>query len=465
VDWLLAASIERLHEGFMAGAVTAVQVAEFYRQRISAAKPLNAVRESSSRVMSDAAELDRRIEAGGGLAGPLHGVALLLKDNIETADGMECTAGALAFAGYRPERDAYLVRRLRSAGALILGKTNMTELADYVSDTMPSEFSAVGGIVRHPFGLRFDRGGGSSVGSAAAVAAGLCHAAIGSETQNSILSPAAAVGITGFKPSVGRVSRSGVVPLVASQDTAGVLARTVSDAAAIVSAMEGPDVSDCATLIPRMQKCARQNSRVGLITELWAAHLPLQGAMHVFVRSLATVGLEPVLIDEASSVTAMGSRRSSVFGFEVCAGLDHFLAIRKLPSGVRSLADLVEFNVRSPNAIPYGQSLLEAALGTQGDLSHPTYQADRARDLALSSAIIAMMDDQRLGAMLVPGAAMAKFSGKAGAPALTVPAPFEKRVGAATTLVAPPGCDDNLVQLALKMEQLNTFAWAQQASA
>ncbi len=188
----------------------------------------------------------------------MHGIPVLLKDNILTGDGMPASAGAAALADFVPKHAATLVKRLRQAGAIVLGKTNMTEFADYVSDVMPSGFSGAGGVVRNPHGIEYGRGQGSSVGSAAAVAAGFAPVAIGSETQNSIQTPACYSSVVGFKPGVGAVSRAGVIPLVPSQDSPGPLTRSVADAALVFAALAGADMHDTSTLA--LCGCARRSA-------------------------------------------------------------------------------------------------------------------------------------------------------------------------------------------------------------
>jgi len=219
---LAEGSLEELGALLRGSRISAVKIAEWFLTRIEAencGRFLNAVREVSPLALGHARVAAEELRLGLD-RGPLHGIPVLLKDNI-LVPGMTATAGAKALAGFRPQGEATLAARLRRAGAVILGKTNMTEFADFVSDVMPSEFSGAGGVVRNPHGTAYGRGQGSSVGSAAAVAAGLAPYAIGSETQNSIQSPACHSSVVGLKPSVGRVSRAGMVPLVPSQDSPG----------------------------------------------------------------------------------------------------------------------------------------------------------------------------------------------------------------------------------------------------
>ena len=217
-------------------------------ERLGSAKGLNAVRVVADDARDVARQRDDEL-AGGKTRGSLHGIPVLIKDNVMAGRGMATTAGARALAGFHSAREATLVRRLRAAGAIILGKTNMTEFADYVSEVMPSGFSGVGGMVVNPFSMEgYGRGLGSSVGSAAAIAASLAPIAIGSETQNSIQTPSSVTSVAGFKPSVGMVSRSGVIPLVPSQDSPGPLARSVADLHEVFAAIAGPDPRDAATM-------------------------------------------------------------------------------------------------------------------------------------------------------------------------------------------------------------------------
>ena len=227
------------------------EAVDWYLKRIEAlnhAGPcLNAVREIAPDALDAARRADDELAAGR-RRGLLHGIPVLVKDNILVA-GMSATAGAAALKGFKPRYDATLVARLRAAGAIVIGKTNLTEFADYVSDVMPSGFSGAGGMVKNPHGVApYGRGLGSSVGSAAAVAARLVPVAIGWETQNSIQTPSCVSSVYGFKPSVGMVSRAGMVPLVPSQDSPGPIAASIEDIALVLSLLAGADSADTATL-------------------------------------------------------------------------------------------------------------------------------------------------------------------------------------------------------------------------
>lgn len=264
---LLEGSLNEIRAALCDRTVSALDVARFFVRRIEAldrsGPNYNAVRTIAPDVDAQAARLDD-LTRNGVAPGPLHGVPILIKDNVAVA-GMPMSAGCAALEKFMPAEDASLVRKLREAGAVIIGKTNLTEFADYVSDVMPSSFSGVSGHVINPLTAEpYGRGEGSSVGSAAAVAAGLAPVAIGSETQNSIQTPACMSSIVGLKPSVGAVSRAGVLPLVPSQDSPGILARSVADAAVVFGVISGADMADTATLEAAPHICVQAGDLASL---------------------------------------------------------------------------------------------------------------------------------------------------------------------------------------------------------
>ncbi len=402
----------------------------FLARAEGAGRALNAIRTLAPDALAEARARDAELAAGQD-RGPLHGIPVLLKDNIFVA-GLLAAAGAAALAAFRPATDATLVTRLRAAGAIILGKTNLTELADYVSDVMPSSFSGAGGHVVNPHGaLPYGRGQGSSVGSAAAVAAGLAPLAIGSETQNSIQAPASVSSVVGYKPSVGLVSRAGVVPLVPSQDSPGPLARSVADAALALAALAGPDAADTATLdgawLPGAPLLLEQLTglrigvpRHGLLDA--AEQAPLLGRLEDVLTRLAAAGA--TILDPCDLPSALPLRdvRSCVFRTEFKAAFDALMATLGAPCGIGGMADLVRWNEANPGAIPFGQPLLLAALAT-GGLADPAYRQDRARDIALSrtAGIDAALEGAGADLLLAPMGTAAKATGKAGAPAIAIP--------------------------------------------
>lgn len=412
--FLGSATAQAIGAAIAAGNTSSLAVIAWYLARIAqyngGKNGLNCVRSISPLALGAARQADAEIAAGR-WRGPLHGVPYLLKDNIFTADGSAASAGCQAIAGFVPPYEATLVARLHNAGAVLLGKTNLTEFADFVSDTMPTEFSGAGGVVRNPLGLRYERGQGSSVGSAAAVSARLCAFAIGTETQNSIQAPALHTSIVGFKPSVGRVSSHGIVPLVPSQDSAGVL-----DAALVCQAMAGAGHATTAGSL--------QGMRIGIPRRLIADNVLTDSRKEIFERALQSLARAgAILIDpcDLPGAAELHEVSSSVFRTEFKASLDSLLA-QLQPCGMRSMQDIIEWNRAHPDAIPYGQSLLEAAHASPG-LDSPYYLADRQRDIVLSldEGINAALQAGAADVLLAPMSATAKCTGKAGAPVLAIP--------------------------------------------
>lgn len=414
--------------------VSVREAVEWYLARIDArnggADGLNSVRELAPHALSEANEADQRI-ASGNANMPLLGVPILLKDNILTADGMAATIGVRALKGFVPRREATIVARLRQAGAIVLGKANMTEFADYTSDDMPSEFSGAGGVVRNPRGPRFGRGQGSSVGSAASVAAAFAPVAIGGESQNSIQTPASVTGTVGYKPTVGLVSRAGVAPLVPSQDTIGPFARSVRDAILVGSLISGPDVRDSVTYVRGLPTLTMPEAadlrhvtigvpRIAMADAIVDTEMQL--LFEETLRSLAKAGARIIDPCEIPSARKLAPLRSSVFRTEFKQAIGEFLRGNGNPCGMASLADIIAWNEVHPSAIPYGQSLLLAAEMTLG-LESPAYRADRLNDIRLTTAegIDAALAAGAADVLIAPMGVAAKLTGKAGAPALSLP--------------------------------------------
>lgn len=464
-------SIAELGRAMGQGRLTSVELCAHFLDRIArldrSGPTLNSVREENPAALDVAAALDAERTAGG-VRGPLHGIPVLLKDNIATADGMATTAGSLALAGLRPQRDAGLVGRLRAAGAVILGKCNMTEFADYLAETMPSEYSSAGGVVRHPHGLRYDRGGGSSVGPACAVAAGFAVFAIGSETQNSIQTPASQSAVVGLKPTVGLVSRAGIVPLAASQDSAGPITRSVADAAAVLTAIAGADFDDTLTLEAAghaadyarfVDDGALAGARIGIARRIYfgregqaAADAVVEAAIAV-ARARGALVIDPADIPTAEAVAAL---RSSVFATEFKAGLNAFLLAQGSAAPQADLAAILAFNAAQAEAcLRYGQGLAEAAEASAG-ADAPVYRADRQRDVLLSRTlgIDAVCRHYGLDALLVPGGAAAKLTGKASCPVLTLPAGWTgDGTPAGVSLIGPAFTEPKLLAIGHALEQ------------
>lgn len=465
---LAEGSIAEIGRAIRSGAVSVEEVVGYFLGRIDALNDkgpsLNAVRTVSPCAIDDARAADAELAAGED-RGPLHGIPVLLKDNILTGCGMPASGGARALADFVPARDATLVECLRRAGAIVLSKTNLTEFADYVSDIMPSEFSGVGGVVKNPHGQAYGRGQGSSVGSAAAIAAGLAPFAIGSETQNSIQTPACHSSVVGYKPSVGIVSRSGVIPLVPSQDSPGPLARSVADAVLALEALKGADCNDTASLAAGLIETAPRRRRgldgirLGVprraVAEKPEAE-PYLAAFESALSRLSAAGATIVDPCDMPSAEQMIDVRSCVFPTEFKASLEAFLTQNDAPCGIGSLEALIAWNEANPDAIPYGQSLLLAANGTAG-LDDPQYGADRRRDIALSrqGGIDATIEMAHVDALLAPMSAAARCTGKAGGPVMAIPIGNDgDGRPAGLTIFAERGADARLVAVGMEIERV-----------
>jgi amidase len=388
---------------------------ETYLQRINALNrggpALHAVIEINPQALDIASSLDQE-RAARGARGPLHGVPILIKDNVETSDRMMTTAGSWALDGWYAPEDAPLIARLRAAGAVVLGKANMSEWANFRSTHSSSGWSGRGGQTKNPYAL--DRNpSGSSSGSAVAVAADLCAAAVGSETDGSIVSPASINGIVGLKPTVGLVSRTGVVPISHSQDTAGPLARTVRDAAVLLGVMAGPDPSDPASAgaaghfdsdyLRYLDPDGLRGARLGVARRFFAESAPLNAFLDGWVAALKRAGA--IVIDPADLPMhgAAAAAEQEVLLYEFKADLDAYLA--RLPEGfpVRSLADLIRFNdANAAREMPlFDQELLRQS-EAKGSLSEAAYRDARESCLTAtrSGGIDAVLCEHNLDAIV-----------------------------------------------------------------
>ena len=447
------ATIEVLQARMAAGTLTARELTTAYLERIAevdrAGPRLNAVIELNPDALTIADRLDAERRAGR-VRGALHGIPVLIKDNIATADRMETTAGSLALVGAKPPRDAHLVMRLRDAGAVILGKTNMSEWAYFRGNRGISGWSGRGGQTRNPYAL--DRNpSGSSSGSAVAVAANLCVVAIGTETNGSIMSPASACGIVGLKPTVGRVSRAGVIPISATQDTAGPMARTVRDAALVLAALCGPDEQDETTtrspmgaavdLAAPFRREALRGARVGVLRGPFGFHPRMDAVLDGIVAALREAGAEIVDPTKVATLTKFGTQEGELLSFEFKDGVNRYLETLGPDSPVKTLADVIAFNeAHRAQEMPYfGQEDLTTAQA-RGPLTDRGYLDARETILRLTRAegIDAAMDAGKLDVlvMLTRGPAgltdpvngdsssggSASLAAVAGYPSVTVPA-------------------------------------------
>jgi amidase len=442
---------------------------------------LRHVLETNPEALAFADVLDTERKAGR-IRGPLHGIPVLVKDNIDTADRMSTSAGSLALAGSRAARDAFIVERLRSAGAVILGKTNLSEWANFRSTHSCSGWSGRGGQGRNPYAL--DRTpSGSSSGSAGAVASSYCAVAVGTETDGSVTSPAAACSLVGMKPTVGLVSRSGIIPIAHSQDTAGPMARTVTDAAILLGALAGADPRDAAT---RSSKVAAntdytrfldagglKGARIGVARKEFTGYNRATDA--VFEAALSVMKDHgAVIVDPADIATLgqFGDAEYEVLLYEFKADLESYL--RGLPAGarVRTLDDLIAFNrAHAAEEMPYfGQEIFERA-AKKGPLTSPEYRKALAkcRLLSRTKGLDATFAKHRLDALVAPtqgapaltdlvngdpnGPSSTSPCAVAGYPAITVPMGYTFGLPLGITFMGLAWSEPTLLKLAYAYEQ------------
>lgn len=391
-----------------------MSLCESYQSRIGeidhAGPSLRSVIEINPDAMREAERLDAERREGR-VRSRLHGVPIMLKDNIGTADAMQTTAGSLALLDSGVARDSGVAARLRAAGVLLIAKTNLSEWANFRSRQSTSGWSARGGLTLNPYFL--DRNPcGSSSGSGVAVSAGIAPLAVGTETNGSIVCPSSVNGIVGVKPTVGLVSRSGIVPIAHTQDTAGPMARNVADAAEMLGPMAGPDPLDGATAEGRFREAythfldagAMHGARIGLLREYWGRHEAMDSLLENAARAMTDAGAELVDLESLPRIDETHRPGFEVMLYEFKDGLNRYLAELSPGAQVRSLEDLIGFNQRNRDAeMPYfGQDIFESAV-EKGTLDEPEYRAALAisRDVS-RQAIDATLAAGDLEALFAP---------------------------------------------------------------
>ncbi|UZJ26293.1 amidase family protein [Rhodococcus antarcticus] len=422
---LATATIAELQQRLASGRLSSERLTGLYLDRITAVNSRGPGLHAVAALVPDVLQQARRADAdraAGRVRGPLHGIPVLVKDNIDVA-GVPTTAGSVALATSMPDVDAPVVAALRRAGVVVLGKTTLTEMANFTTKGMPSGYSSLGGQVLNPYDASRTPSG-SSAGSAVAAAAALAAATVGTETSGSILSPAQACSVVGVKPTVGLVSRTGIVPISATQDTAGPMARHVADAAALLGAMTGVDPEDPATAasaphartdyLSLLGTAALRGARLGVVAD----EDPVFTAALDVLRERGAV-LVPVEVGDTGA--------PSILTRELRRDLEAYLA--RLPAGapLRTLGELVDhYSANAREALKFGQTLLEASLAV--DLGDPAtaaaYEVDRERGVTESRAAI----DSVLGAhdlvAIVSASATTGVGARAGYPSVSVPAGY-----------------------------------------
>jgi amidase len=485
-DFALAeTTVADLQDAMKNGTRTSRSITQTYLDRITAlnleSPTLRAVIETNPDALDIADQLDAERKQGR-VRGALHGIPVIVKDNVDTHDKMLTTAGSLALVGNFAVRDAGLVERLRAAGAVILAKANLSEWANFRSSRSSSGWSGRGRQCKNPFVL--DRNpSGSSSGSAAAVSANLCPVAVGTETDGSITSPSNACGIVGIKPTVGLVSRAGVIPISHSQDTAGPMARTVADAAALLGAMAGVDPRDAATaaaqghleadytkyLDPNGLRGARigvrpRNGRIPVVNQL----------VETAIKVLRDAGAEVVDPAEIETWGKLGDAERTVLQYEFKADLNAYLATMPADVKYRTLADLIAYNeAHADKEMPYFGQETFIASQARGPLTDQEYLDARAKcvDMTRAKGIDATMDKYRLDAMRGPsggpagtvdlvtltggggGGGSSQFPAVAGYPHITVPAGYHFGLPMGISFFGRAWSEPVLIKIAYAFEQ------------
>lgn len=486
------ATVAQLQDWMASGRYTARQITDLYLRRIEeidrTGQALRSVIEINPDARSIADTLDNERKTKGP-RGPLHGIPIVIKDNIDTADKMMTTAGSLALEGSVAAHDAFVVQRLRAAGVIILGKTNLSEWANFRSTHSTSGWSGRGGQVKNPYVL--DRNPcGSSSGTGAAVAASLAAIGVGTETDGSIVCPSGANGLVGIKPTLGLVSRTGIIPIAHSQDTAGPMARTVADAAALLTAMTGVDPKDAdskrsASYARRdytksLHADALKGARIGVARRQYFGYS--QATDHLIDRAIADMkAAGAVIVDPANIPTGakLDACENQVLLYEFKADLNKYLAALGPEARVHSLADLIAFNKReAEREMPFfGQELFESAQ-KKGPLTAPAYRTAlaRCRTLSRTQGIDLVMGQHRLDALVAPTGGPAwttdlingdHFTGASstpaavsGYPSITVPAGDVHGLPVGISLIGAAWSEPKLIALAYAYEQATKHRFA-----
>lgn len=478
--------ISELQDKLVSGELTSHQLVEMYLERVETidrgGPRLNAIMEINPDAMLIASARDEERKAGV-VRGPLHGIPILIKDNIDTADRMQTTSGSLALEGHHAVRDAGLVEKLRTAGAIILAKTNLSEWANFRGKNSISGWSSRGGLTRNPYAL--DRSAcGSSSGSGAGVAANLAAAAVGTETDGSITCPAQTNGVVGIKPTLGLISRSGIIPIAHSRDTAGPMARTVSDAAILLGGMAGLDSRDSTTrasvkrglidYTPFLDKNGLKAARIGVARSLFGSDKRIIKIMESSLEAMKQAG--STLVDvQLNSSDVFGKTEVEVLLFEFKADLNAYLQ-GCTDVNVHSMVDIIRFNEKNRSRVmPYfGQERMLAAQ-EKGPLRSKKYLAalEKNHRLSRKEGINAVMMKHRLNAIVCPTGGPAwiidlvngdgvrnwdmdstSYPAVAGYPHITVPAGYIFGLPVGISFFAKAWQEPTLIKLAYAFEQL-----------
>ena len=468
-----------LQAAMQQGKLTSRVITQGYLSRIATLdKKINSIIELNPDALAIAAEMDRERRAGK-VRGPLHGIPILIKDNIDTADKMKTTAGSLALVDApTPKQDAFIVTRLREAGAVLLGKTNLSEWANFRDSASVSGWSGRGRQTHNPYIL--DRNAcGSSSGTGAAIAASLASMGVGTETDGSIVCPSSICGIVGIKPTVGLVSRSGIIPISATQDTAGPMCRTVADAAALLSILAAQDSGDPATMAKRvpldyttfLKSDGLRGARLGIARDYYGKSAEVDAIIDQSIAAMKRLGATVVEI-KIPNLGKYDDAENTVLQYEFKDGLEKYL--RSRGGRYQTLADLIRFNhENAAKEMPYFKQSIFEASQKRGDLKSKEYRdaLEMSRKLSRDEGIDAIMKKERLDAIVahsnaptwlidtVNGDCFSSYIGSstpaavAGYPAVTVPAGYIKELPVGVTFMGGAWSEGTLIRLAYAYEQ------------
>ena len=483
-SWIEEITIQELQKGYESGKYTVAEIVQTYIDRINElddnGPQLNSIIIVNPDALEIASELDRELREGKS-RGPMHGVPVILKDNIDTHDKMPCTAGATVLRNSYPDRDSFIARKLREAGAVIIGKANLSEWANFRADVSSSGWSGVGGQTKNPYIL--DRNPcGSSSGSGVAVSANLCMIAIGTETNGSIVCPSNNNGIVGIKPTVGLLSRSGIIPISFTQDTPGPMGRTVEDAATALGAMTGIDTSDSKTLSSAgkflsekgyaqyLKPDGAKGKRIGLLVKSMGFSDGVDTLMNESVRWLRANGAEIIDI-EMPEESKYGNASFEVMLYEFKDGLNKYFAGLGDDAPVKNVSELIEFNKKDSVELRYFDQDLLVLAEKKGDLSAPEYQKSLAKMLKATReyGIDKIMNDNKLDAIMAPTGSPAwktdlvlgdhfvggssSLAAVAGYPAITVPMGYIENLPVGVTFFGRAWSEPVLIEIAYSYEQ------------
>lgn len=477
------ATVSELQSKMEKGILSSAQITSLYLKRIreidQSGFKLNSVIELNPDALKLAEEMDKDRKLGK-IKGPLHGIPVLIKDNINTGDRMMTTAGALAMVGNHPKKDAFIIDKLRKSGAVLLGKTNLSEWANFRSTLSTSGWSSRGKQTLSPYVL--DRNpSGSSAGTGSAVAANLCTLGIGTETNGSIVSPSSINGLVGIKPTVGLWSREGIIPISSTQDTAGPMARTVSDAAVLLGALTGIDRNDPTTsnsesrfktdYSPYLKIEGLKGKRIGIEKSHLFGNERIVGLFKKALDQIKSLGAEIIEVDIFKALETAGQGEFTVLQYEFKEGLNAYLNAN--PGPMRNLSDIISFNnAHKEEAMPYFQQETLISSEAMGDLKDKKYTEALSKTLSSRDILLKIMKDNSLNALsgitnglaccidlangdYDTGYSISTPAAIAGFPHITVPMGFIHELPIGISFFAGPYQEPELIEMAYAYEQVS----------